>query len=362
MALSPRQARSHDLNRHRRTHLVVKPYACSCGASFTRKDAIKRHWEVKKCPEDEGAIERGRQVLAEIVKDEKERRMTSANYKPPDNGKLTMKAVRRKSSVSILRMVAKFRLSACLRSCSWYLFLQSKKLALGRSLALTSTSLLAPDPPPLSSFAQSTSGSGSSMDIDSPNITPTSSTFPSAPWAISSTSSPLFSPYTSQFARYDSPERSSPLSTSPLPFTRPLPTFATQSSLKPQTISIEGYSYGTYDLEPVASPPHLSCKSGAIVDHNRETDAYWENEADNIAYEQTAMSETTWNGSTPLVFSDDFVIGSKLGAMDVDGESGTKNAPHDVVYNRTNRPSFAKTDIAFRRTAEIVTWDQLRKF
>lgn len=43
-----RFARNHDLKRHQRGHLSVRPYPCNwCGKSFSRKDALKRHILVK---------------------------------------------------------------------------------------------------------------------------------------------------------------------------------------------------------------------------------------------------------------------------------------------------------------------------
>jgi hypothetical protein len=39
--------RNHDLKRHQRGHLATRPFACSCGKSFSRKDALKRHMLVK---------------------------------------------------------------------------------------------------------------------------------------------------------------------------------------------------------------------------------------------------------------------------------------------------------------------------
>ena len=40
--------RNHDLRRHARIHLAVKPFACNnCGKPFSRKDALKRHILVK---------------------------------------------------------------------------------------------------------------------------------------------------------------------------------------------------------------------------------------------------------------------------------------------------------------------------
>lgn len=43
-----RFARNHDLKRHQRGHLSVRPYPCAwCGKSFSRKDALKRHILVK---------------------------------------------------------------------------------------------------------------------------------------------------------------------------------------------------------------------------------------------------------------------------------------------------------------------------
>ncbi|UZJ55214.1 hypothetical protein CBS101457_004534 [Exobasidium rhododendri] len=45
-----RFARNHDLKRHQRGHLSVRPYPCQwCGKSFSRKDALKRHILVKGC-------------------------------------------------------------------------------------------------------------------------------------------------------------------------------------------------------------------------------------------------------------------------------------------------------------------------
>ncbi|WYZ41411.1 hypothetical protein EsH8_V_000306 [Colletotrichum jinshuiense] len=42
--------RNHDLKRHKRIHLAVKPFPCNhCDKSFSRKDALKRHRLVKGC-------------------------------------------------------------------------------------------------------------------------------------------------------------------------------------------------------------------------------------------------------------------------------------------------------------------------
>ncbi|KAL2122067.1 hypothetical protein VTJ04DRAFT_2522 [Mycothermus thermophilus] len=42
--------RNHDLKRHQRIHLAVKPFACEdCEKRFSRKDALKRHRLVKGC-------------------------------------------------------------------------------------------------------------------------------------------------------------------------------------------------------------------------------------------------------------------------------------------------------------------------
>ncbi|RGB32239.1 hypothetical protein C1646_597024, partial [Rhizophagus diaphanus] len=42
--------RNHDLKRHKRIHLAVKPYPCQyCEKQFSRKDALKRHVLVKGC-------------------------------------------------------------------------------------------------------------------------------------------------------------------------------------------------------------------------------------------------------------------------------------------------------------------------
>lgn len=51
-----RQNRNHDLKRHKRIHLSVKPYGCDvCGKTFSRKDALRRHWMVKGCRGEDGA-------------------------------------------------------------------------------------------------------------------------------------------------------------------------------------------------------------------------------------------------------------------------------------------------------------------
>ncbi|KAE8226514.1 hypothetical protein CF319_g910 [Tilletia indica] len=43
-------SRNHDLKRHSRIHLAVKPFPCQfCEKSFSRKDALKRHVLVKGC-------------------------------------------------------------------------------------------------------------------------------------------------------------------------------------------------------------------------------------------------------------------------------------------------------------------------
>ncbi|KAL7412001.1 hypothetical protein BDY24DRAFT_334114, partial [Mrakia frigida] len=42
--------RNHDLKRHKRIHLDLKPFKCAkCDKSFSRKDALRRHWLVKGC-------------------------------------------------------------------------------------------------------------------------------------------------------------------------------------------------------------------------------------------------------------------------------------------------------------------------
>ncbi|PWY97762.1 hypothetical protein BCV70DRAFT_153306, partial [Testicularia cyperi] len=43
-------SRNHDLKRHARIHLAVKPFPCGyCDKAFSRKDALKRHVLVKGC-------------------------------------------------------------------------------------------------------------------------------------------------------------------------------------------------------------------------------------------------------------------------------------------------------------------------
>ena len=50
------QNRNHDLKRHKRIHLQVKPFGCDkCGKTFSRKDALRRHWLVKGCRGEDGA-------------------------------------------------------------------------------------------------------------------------------------------------------------------------------------------------------------------------------------------------------------------------------------------------------------------
>ncbi|ODQ68223.1 hypothetical protein NADFUDRAFT_81248 [Nadsonia fulvescens var. elongata DSM 6958] len=42
--------RNHDLKRHSRSHLPVRPYDCEvCMKSFSRKDALKRHRAANAC-------------------------------------------------------------------------------------------------------------------------------------------------------------------------------------------------------------------------------------------------------------------------------------------------------------------------
>ncbi|KAL7412871.1 hypothetical protein BDY24DRAFT_334366, partial [Mrakia frigida] len=41
-------SRNHDLKRHQKIHLAIKPYTCTnCTKAFTRKDALRRHLTVK---------------------------------------------------------------------------------------------------------------------------------------------------------------------------------------------------------------------------------------------------------------------------------------------------------------------------
>ena len=44
------QNRNHDLKRHRKIHMELKPFSClKCNKHFSRKDALRRHWLVKGC-------------------------------------------------------------------------------------------------------------------------------------------------------------------------------------------------------------------------------------------------------------------------------------------------------------------------
>jgi hypothetical protein len=44
------QNRNHDLKRHRKIHMELKPFSCTkCNKHFSRKDALRRHWLVKGC-------------------------------------------------------------------------------------------------------------------------------------------------------------------------------------------------------------------------------------------------------------------------------------------------------------------------
>ncbi|TGZ82466.1 hypothetical protein EX30DRAFT_347786 [Ascodesmis nigricans] len=55
-------SRNHDLKRHKKIHLAVKPHPCdNCDKSFSRKDALKRHRLVKGCAK---AAERKSQLAA----------------------------------------------------------------------------------------------------------------------------------------------------------------------------------------------------------------------------------------------------------------------------------------------------------
>lgn len=51
------QNRSHDLKRHTKIHGVDRPFQCSsCDKSFTRKDALRRHLQVKKACGKSGKV------------------------------------------------------------------------------------------------------------------------------------------------------------------------------------------------------------------------------------------------------------------------------------------------------------------
>lgn len=41
--------RGHDLKRHMSVHSATKEYTCECGKMFSRKDAMKRHTDTKRC-------------------------------------------------------------------------------------------------------------------------------------------------------------------------------------------------------------------------------------------------------------------------------------------------------------------------
>lgn len=42
LSIGLRQNRNHDLKRHRRTHLEMKPFKCQrCNKAFSRKDAVR---------------------------------------------------------------------------------------------------------------------------------------------------------------------------------------------------------------------------------------------------------------------------------------------------------------------------------
>ncbi|KAI9091801.1 hypothetical protein DFS34DRAFT_567762, partial [Phlyctochytrium arcticum] len=43
-------SRKHDLKRHTRIHLGIRPFGCEvCNKRFTRMDALNRHWVVQRC-------------------------------------------------------------------------------------------------------------------------------------------------------------------------------------------------------------------------------------------------------------------------------------------------------------------------
>ncbi|KAH6714806.1 hypothetical protein BKA61DRAFT_438916, partial [Leptodontidium sp. MPI-SDFR-AT-0119] len=42
--------RNHDLTRHKRIHLAIKPFACGdCKKGFSRKDVLQKHNRVRGC-------------------------------------------------------------------------------------------------------------------------------------------------------------------------------------------------------------------------------------------------------------------------------------------------------------------------
>lgn len=64
-------ARSSDLRRHERAHLLVLPYICTqCGKGFARKDALKRHSNTMTCERNRRKLMQaaGREV-SELIKE-----------------------------------------------------------------------------------------------------------------------------------------------------------------------------------------------------------------------------------------------------------------------------------------------------
>lgn len=64
-------ARSSDLRRHERAHLLVLPYICTqCGKGFARKDALKRHSNTMTCERNRRKLmEAAGREVSELIKE-----------------------------------------------------------------------------------------------------------------------------------------------------------------------------------------------------------------------------------------------------------------------------------------------------